>query len=217
MNPIGEPLSALLPPQLAAHLPELALAAALAWGAGIRLYAAVFMFGLAHRLGWWDLPSHLELLAHPLVLGAAGFMAVVELFADKLPFLDSLWDGLQTFIRIPAGAALAAAVFGDSGAAMALAAGLLGGTLTATTHFAKSGTRAAVNTSPEPFSNLLVSSAEDLLVPAGAWLAIEYPLVFLVLLALFVLLALLAIRLLLSGLKRLRRLRRVPPASRGAP
>jgi len=208
-------ISELLPPGVAPWLPELALAAALAWGAGIRLYAVVFLFGLAHKLGWWDLPTHLEVLAHPLVLGAAAFMAAVELFADKLPLLDSLWDGLHTFVRIPAGAALAAAVFGDSGASVAVAAALLGGTLTATTHLAKSGTRAAVNTSPEPFSNLLVSSAEDLLVPLGAWLAVSWPLVFLGLLLVFVVLAALAIRLLLRGLRRLTR--RATPGEPGAP
>lgn len=195
----------LLPPGVVPLLPELALAAALAWGAGIRLYAVVFLFGLAHELGWWALPTHLEVLAHPLVLVAAAFMAAVELFADKVPLLDTLWDGLHTFVRIPAGAALAAAVFGDSGAAAAVAAALLGGTLTATTHLAKSGTRAAVNTSPEPFSNLMVSSAEDLLVPLGAWLAVSWPLVFLGLLLAFLVIAALAIRLLLRGLRRLTR------------
>jgi len=208
MNPTGPLdglLAGLLPAQLSAHLPELALAVALAWGAGLRLYAVIFLFGLAHSLGWWTLPTHLEVLAHPLVIGVAGFMAIVELLADKLPLLDTLWDGLHTFVRIPAGAALAAAVFGDAGAAAAVAAALLGGTLTATTHFAKSGTRAAVNASPEPLSNLMVSSAEDLMVPAGIWLAIQYPLVFLALAAIFVVLAVLAIRLLLRGLRRLLR------------
>src|SRR5690606_15703994 len=207
-------LAGRLPDPLVRHLPELALAGALAWGAGLRLYLVVFLFGLLGRLDWWPLPDHLSLLAHPLVLGASGFMAAVELFADKLPWLDSLWDGLHTFVRIPAGAALAAAVFGDSGAAVAVAAALLGGTLTATTHLAKSGTRAAVNTSPEPFSNLLVSSAEDLLVPLGAWLAVSWPLVFLGLLLVFVVLAALAIRLLLRGLRRLTR--RVAPGQPGA-
>ncbi|MCM5569365.1 DUF4126 domain-containing protein [Burkholderiaceae bacterium FT117] len=193
-------------------LPEVALAAALAWGAGIRLYAVVFLLGLAHTLGWWSLPAHLEVLAHPLVIGAAAFMAAVELFADKLPLLDTIWDGLHTFVRIPAGAALAAAVFGDAGTAAAVAAALLGGSLTATTHLAKSGTRAAVNTSPEPFSNLLVSSAEDLLVPAGLWLALGSPLVFLGVLLVFLALAFFAIRLLVRGLRRLAR-----PASRAGP
>ncbi len=193
----------LLPEPLMRHLPELALAGALAWGAGLRLYLVVFLFGLLGRLGWWPLPEHLELLAHPLVLGVSGFMAAVELFADKLPWLDSLWDLLNTFVRIPAGAALAAAVFGDSGAAVALAAGLLGGTLTATTHFAKSGTRAAVNASPEPFSNVAVSMGEDALVLGGVWLAVEHPLLFVLALLVFVAAAVLLLRLLVRGLRRL--------------
>lgn len=196
---------------LVALAPELALAAALAWGAGIRLYAVVFLLGLAQMLGWWQLPAHLEALAHPMVLGTAAFMAVVELFADKLPLLDSLWDALHTFIRIPAGAALAAGVFGDAGTATALAAALLGGSLTATTHFAKSGTRAAVNTSPEPASNFLVSSAEDLLVPFGLWLAASWPFAFLAVLLLFLVMAIVAIRTLARGLRRL--LGRNRPAS----
>ncbi|MCO5105483.1 MAG: DUF4126 domain-containing protein [Burkholderiaceae bacterium] len=193
----------MLPEPLVRHLPELALAGALAWGAGLRLYLVVFLFGLLGRLGWWPLPEHLALLAHPLVIGASGFMAVVELFADKLPWLDSLWDMLNTFVRIPAGAALAAAVFGDSGAATALAAGLLGGTLTATTHFAKSGTRAAVNASPEPFSNLAISMGEDALVLGGVWLAVEHPLLFVLALLLFLVAAALLIRLIVRGLRRL--------------
>ena len=206
MPELAEWLAALalrLPEPLVRHLPELALAGALAWGAGLRLYLVVFLFGLLGRMGWWPLPEHLSVLAHPLVLGASGFMAAVELFADKLPWLDSLWDGLHTFVRIPAGAALAAAVFGDSGAAVALAAGLLGGTPTATTHFAKSGTRAAVNTSPEPFSNVAVSVGEDALVLGGLWLAVEYPLLFLAALVVFVVAAALLIRLILRGLRRL--------------
>ncbi|HQY28308.1 MAG TPA: DUF4126 domain-containing protein [Burkholderiaceae bacterium] len=206
MPELAEWLAALalrLPEPLVRHLPELALAGALAWGAGLRLYLVVFLFGLLGRMGWWPLPEHLSVLAHPLVLGASGFMAAVELFADKLPWLDSLWDGLHTFVRIPAGAALAAAAFGDSGAAVALAAGLLGGTLTATTHFAKSGARAAVNTSPEPFSNVAVSLGEDALVLGGVWLAVEYPLLFLAALVLFLVAAVLLIRLILRGLRRL--------------
>ncbi len=214
MNGWQGPFSDLLPGAFSAHVPEFALAAALAWGAGIRLYAVVFLLGLADRLGWWVLPPHLEVLAHPLVIGAAGFMAAIELFADKLPLLDSAWDAVQTFVRIPAGAALAAAVFGDAGTATTLAAALLGGTLTATTHLAKSGTRAAVNTSPEPFSNALVSSTEDLLVPGGLWLAVQHPLMFLIAAAVFVVLALLAIVFVLRGLKRfLRSRRRAVPAS----
>ena len=189
-----------------AWIPELALAAALAWGAGLRLYFVVFLFGLASWLGYWELPTHLAFLSHPLVLAAAGFMMIVELFADKLPFLDTIWDAVHTFIRIPAGAGLAAAVFGDSGTAIAAAAAILGGGLTATTHFSKTGTRAAINTSPEPVSNMLVSTGEDLLVFTGSLIAVYAPLVFLVLIGVFLIAALLLLRwLIVSGRKLFRR------------
>jgi hypothetical protein len=187
----------------ALHLPEVALAGAMAWGAGIRLYLVVFGFGLASFLGYWPLPEHLKLLSHPAVLGASGFMATVELFADKLPWLDSVWDAIHTFIRIPAGAALAAAVFGDSGPAIAMAAALLGGSLTATTHFAKSGTRAAANTSPEPFSNVALSLAEDAAVVGGTFLATQHPALFLGALAIFLVLAVLVLHLVWRGVRRL--------------
>ena len=108
------------------------------------------------------------MLAHPLVLAASGFMCFVEFFADKIPGVDSLWDVVHTFIRIPAGAALAASVFGDSSSATMLAAAILGGTLAAGSHFAKAGSRAVINTSPEPFSNWAASFGEDLAVGGRA-------------------------------------------------
>ena len=182
------------------HLPELAIAAALAWGAGLRAYLVIFAVGLAGALGWLELPGHLDVLQHPIVLGASGFMACVEFFADKLPWLDSLWDGVHSFIRIPAGAALAAAVFGDSGSAVALAAAILGGTLTAGVHLAKTGARVAINVSPEPFSNWAASLSEDAAVPAGLWLAVAHPLVFFALLAVFLVAAAMLARLVWRGL-----------------
>lgn len=188
---------------IAQHIPELALAGALAWGAGLRLYLVIFGLGLAGLYGWLPLPTHLSVMASPLVIGAAGFMALVELFADKLPWLDSVWDGLQTFIRIPAGAALAAGVFGDAGAGVAVAAALLGGSVTAATHFSKAGARAAANTSPEPVSNLALSFTEDALVMGGSWLAVQHPEIFLVMLAIFLLFAALLIGWLVKGLRRL--------------
>ena len=197
------------------HLPDLALAGALAWGAGLRLYLVVFALGLAGSLGWLPLPEHLGLLASPIVIGAAGFMALVELFADKLPWLDSLWDGLQTFIRIPAGAALAAGVFGDAGMATAFAAALLGGSVTAATHFSKAGARAAANTSPEPFSNVGLSLAEDAMVIGGSWLAVAYPAVFLALLGLFLVAALFLLGWLIRGFRRI--FRRPAADARGLP
>jgi hypothetical protein len=193
---------------LVARLPEIAVAAALAWGSGLRLYAVLFLVGLAAWMGWVELPPWLGLLAHPIVLGASGFMTLVEFFADKVPWLDSVWDAVHSFIRIPAGAALAAAVFGDSGTAVALAATILGGGIAAGTHLAKAGGRAAINTSPEPFSNWGASLIEDGVVPAGLWVAFAHPVVFLVLLVLFAVAAALLLRQIARGLSLLvRRLR----------
>jgi hypothetical protein len=162
----------------------IALAGALGWASGVRLYLVVLLTGLAGFMGWIQLPQGLHLLAHPVVLGASGFMVFVEFFADKIPGLDSLWDVVHTMIRIPAGAALAAGVFGADSGLMALVAALMGGTLAATSHAAKATTRAAINTSPEPFTNVGASLLEDGLVPLGLWLAIAHPLVFVVLLVL---------------------------------
>ena len=174
----------------------IALAGALGWASGIRLYLVVLLTGLAGSLGWFALPSGLQLLTHPAVLAASGFMVFVEFFADKIPGVDSLWDLVHGAIRIPAGAALAAGVFGADSNAMALVAALLGGTLAATSFTAKATTRAAINTSPEPFSNIGASLAEDALVPAGLWLAIAHPLVFVpVLLVVLVLSVLLTVML----------------------
>lgn len=156
----------------------IALAGALGWASGVRLYLVVLLTGLAGFMGWVQLPPGLHLLAHPVVLGASGFMVFVEFFADKIPGLDSLWDVVHTVIRIPAGAALAAGVFGADSGVMALLAALAGGSLAATSHAAKATTRAAINTSPEPFSNVGASLVEDSIVPVGLWLAIAHPLVF---------------------------------------
>ena len=160
----------------APHL--LALAAALGWASGIRLYAAVFLAGAAGFMGWIDLPQGLKMLQHPGVLGAAGFMCFVEFFADKIPLLDTVWDAVHTLIRIPAGAALAAGALGADGAAMGWIGALLGGGLAATSHAAKMTTRAAVNTSPEPFSNIAVSLLEDGFVIFMLWLSATHPLLF---------------------------------------
>ncbi|MCX8097537.1 MAG: DUF4126 domain-containing protein [Casimicrobiaceae bacterium] len=185
------------------HLAELAMALAMAWGAGLRLYLVVFVVGLLGRLGYIALPETLAILANPVVLAAAGFMTVVEFFADKVPWVDSLWDAVHTFLRIPAGAALAAGMLGDSGEGVAMAAALIGGTLAAGTHLGKAGTRATVNTSPEPVSNVTLSVVEDSLVVGGLTLAIAYPLLFLGLLALFVLGLVLLFRLLIRGVRAL--------------
>jgi hypothetical protein len=182
------------------HLPELAMSAAMAWGAGLRLYLVVFVVGMLGKLGYVPLPETLKILANPIVLGAAGFMTFIEFFADKIPWLDSIWDAVHTFLRIPAGAALAAGMLGDSGQGVAMAAAIIGGTLTAGTHFGKAGTRAAVNTSPEPFTNIGLSIAEESMVAGGLALAIANPIVFLLLLLVFIVLLVFLIRFILKGL-----------------
>ena len=153
----------------------LALAAGLGWASGFRLYTTLFVVGLAGRVGWIVLPESLWVLEHSWVLGAAGAMLALEFFADKIPLLDSVWDTVHTFIRIPAGAALAALVFGGQGAEWQTAMAILGGTLAAGTHFTKAGTRAFINASPEPFSNIAASSGEDLVVLTGLWLMFAHP------------------------------------------
>jgi hypothetical protein len=184
-------------------LADIAIAAALAWGAGLRAYAVIFAIGLAGAMGWVDLPGSLEVLQHPVVIAASGFMALVEFGADKLPWLDSVWDAIHSFIRIPAGAALAAMAFGDSSNAVMVAAAILGGSIAAAMHAAKAGTRAALNLSPEPFSNWAASLSEDALVPLGLWLAIAHPLVFFALLAACLIAAVFLARLLWLGIRRL--------------
>ncbi|MFO0688005.1 MAG: DUF4126 domain-containing protein [Myxococcota bacterium] len=157
----------------ATHL--LAIAAALGWASGLRLYAVLFLVGLAGYLGWVPVTHGLAPLSMPLVLGATGLLFVVEFFADKLPGIDSVWDAIHTVIRIPAGAALAASVLGGDDASWTLIAALMGGTLAATSHVAKATTRAAVNASPEPFSNVGLSLLGDAAVPGMLWLAWEQP------------------------------------------
>ena len=156
----------------------LALAAVLGWASGFRLYAVVFLTGLAGVMGWLALPPGLQLLQHPAMLVASGCMLFVEFFADKIPGLDSLWDIVHSVVRIPAGAALAAGALGADSGTMTLVAALLGGSLAATSQAAKTTTRAAINTSPEPFSNVVASLFEDGLVIAALWLATTNPIVF---------------------------------------
>lgn len=192
----------------------MALAAALGWASGFRLYAVTFLVGGMGAADWLALPPGLAVLEHPLVLGASGFMLLVEFFADKVPWFDSAWDSINGFIRVPAGALLAAGVFGADNAAMGMAAGLLGGSLAATSFAAKATARAAINTSPEPFSNWGASLFEDGLVIGVVWLATQYPVAFGIALAVMVVLAVAVIVLLLRFFKAvLRRLRGKPPVA----
>ena len=167
------------------HLQALALAAGLAWASGVRMYAAIFIVGLIGRLGYVHLPEHLQLLEHDGVLVASGLMLLAEFLADKVPGFDSAWDSIHTFIRIPIGAMLAWGAMSDAGPDAQMVAAILGGAITGGTHLAKMSARAAINTSPEPFSNWTASFGEEGVVLGGLWLVFHHPLAFIVLLVLF--------------------------------
>ena len=168
-----------------ALLATLALTMGASWASGINLYAALLVLGLGGATGNIALPPDLQVLQDPLVIGAAGLMYAVEFFADKTPGVDTGWDTLHTFVRIPAGALLAAGAVGDVTPAIEITAGILGGGLAATSHATKAGTRLLINTSPEPFTNWGASLSEDVMVIGGLWAALNYPIVFLCLLVLF--------------------------------
>lgn len=180
----------------------IALSMGAAWGSGINLYATILMLGYLAYTGNIDLPPELMIVADPLVMTAAGLMYAVEFFADKIPGVDTFWDTLHTFVRIPAGAMLAASAIGDVGPAAEIAAALVGGSLTAATHATKAGSRVLINTSPEPFSNWTASIAEDLAVFAGVWASIQHPAFFIVAIFLLILLMVWALPKLWRGIKR---------------
>lgn len=168
---------------------SLALMLGAGWASGINLYAAMLAIGIMGNTGVMVLPEDLAILSHPLVIFAAGIMYVIEFFADKIPGVDTGWDVLHTFIRIPAGAILATAAVGDVSEPVALAAAIIGGGMALTTHATKSGSRVLVNTSPEPFSNIGVSLLEDVAVFFGIWAALNHPYLFIGLLILFLIFA----------------------------
>ena len=180
----------------------LALSMGAAWASGINLYAALLVLGYLGSTGGIDLPPDLVILTNPLVMLAAGFMYCVEFFADKVPGVDTAWDGMHTFIRIPAGALLAAGAVGEVGPAAELVAALVGGSLTAATHATKAGSRAVINTSPEPFSNWTASIGEDIAVVVGVWASVQHPWFFIAALIVFILLMVWLLPKLWRGIKK---------------
>ncbi len=180
----------------------IALSMGLAWASGINLYATLLMLGVLSNTGNIVLPPGLEVVGDPMVLMAAGLMYCVEFFADKVPGVDTGWDTLHTFIRIPAGAALAAGAVGEIGLPVELAAAIVGGSLATATHAAKAGSRVLINTSPEPFSNWTASVTEDVMVIGGIWAALYNPWLFLGGLVVFVLLLIWLLPRVWRGVKR---------------
>jgi hypothetical protein len=182
-------------------LSAVALASGMSWASGIRLYMTLFMAGWFGRNGWIELPPALQLLESPWVMGVTGLLLLVEFLADKVPGLDSLWDAIQTFIRIPAGALLGAAALGQMDPMWTTLAALVGGTFAAGAHATKAGSRALINTSPEPFSNWAASLSEDAVVIAGLWAAFFHPWLLFAFLGAFLVLAIWLLPKLWRGLR----------------
>ena len=180
----------------------LALTMGLAWASGINLYATLFTLGYLATTGNIDLPPDLQIVANPVVMGAAGLMFCIEFFADKIPGVDTGWDTIHTFIRIPAGAILAAGAVGDINPAIEIASAILGGGLAAASHATKAGSRVLINTSPEPFTNWTASIGEDIAVIGGVWACINHPFLFLIALALFIFLMIWLLPKIWSGIKK---------------
>jgi hypothetical protein len=179
----------------------LALTMGVGWASGVNLYAAILVLGVLGVSNNIVLPPDLEILMNPMVLGAAGIMYAAEFFADKIPGVDTGWDSIHTFIRIPAGALLAAGAVGEMNTGVMLAAGIMGGGLAAGAHATKAGSRVMINTSPEPFTNWTASITEDVAVIGGLWAAINHPYVFLGLMLLFIILMIWLLPKLWRGIK----------------
>jgi hypothetical protein len=206
-------------------LEALSLAMGTAWTSGINLYATVAALGIAGRSEMINLPPDLQVLTHPAVIAVACIMYIIEFFADKVPYVDSGWDVLHTFIRVPAGAILAAQSLGDMNSALELAALLAGGTVALAAHGTKATARLAINASPEPFSNWFASVTEDVAVLGGIWIIFNHPILMIILVLSFLVLVVWLVpklfRLAKRGFQALRnRLRGIKPdhpAPNGSP
>ena len=183
----------------------LALTMGLAWASGINLYATLFTLGYLANTGNMDLPADLQIVANPMVMGAAGLRYCVEFFADKIPGVDTAWDAIHTFIRIPAGAMLAAGSVGDLSPAIEISAALMGGGLSAATHATKAGARVLINASPEPFTNWTASVGEDVAVVGGIWACLNHPIPFLIALVIFIALLIWLLPKIWKGIKKVGR------------
>ena len=181
----------------------IALTMGAAWASGINLYATIFMLGYLGTTGNIDLPPDLMVVTDPLVMTSAGLMYCVEFFADKTPGVDTAWDTLHTFIRIPLGAVLAMGAVGDMTPAVELAAFIVGGSLAGATHITKAGSRIVINSSPEPVTNWTASIGEDLLVIAGLWTALNHPVAFLIFITIFIGLMIWLLPKIWRGIKRI--------------
>lgn len=179
----------------------LAIAMGAGWVSGINLYAAVATLGLLGRFTHLKLPGELDVLTNWWIIGLAIALYVVEFVADKVPYVDNVWDAIHTFIRVPAGAVLAATAFGDFDRGVQVAAFLLGGGLALSAHGTKAGARAAINLSPEPASNIVVSLIEDVIAVGSVLLSIFAPVLLIILIAVFLIISFLMLRRIVSAMK----------------
>lgn len=157
------------------------------WASGVNLYLTVAGLGIANRFHWIDLPGNMDAISHPLVILVAVLIYAIEFVADKIPFVDSLWDSVHTFIRPVGGAALAYMATANVGPAVQLPVALLSGAIAMDSHLTKATTRVAINTSPEPFTNSIASVTEDGLVLGVLWLIINHPIITTIVVILFIL------------------------------
>jgi hypothetical protein len=183
-------------------LSQISTALGASWASGINIYATMLTMGVMHATGAVILPAGLDYLAHPLVLIAAGLMFSAEFFADKIPGIDTMWDGLHTFVRIPGGILMAYGAAEGMGDITQVAMAIMGGGLATTSHAFKAGSRVMINTSPEPVTNIGASLTEDVTAIGGIWLALNHPFVFLGLLAAFILLMIWLLPKIWRGIKK---------------
>jgi hypothetical protein len=183
-------------------LTTLGFAVGSAWLSGINLYATVFMLGLMQRFNLAHLPGDLSYVAHTWVLVLSGILFAVQFIADKVPAVDSAWDMVHTFIRVPAGALLAATAFAHFDPEVRLAALLLGGGIALTSHSAKTATRLAANTSPEPFSNVALSLAGDAVTVGGTALMVHHPVAILVCVGVGMIVSVIMVRMIWKLMRR---------------
>jgi len=193
----------------------LALAMGSSWVSGINLYAGVATLGLLGRFAHLNLPGELNVLTQWWVIGVASVLYVIEFFADKVPILDSVWDAIHTFIRVPAGAVLAAAAFGDFDKSVQVIAFLVGGGVALSSHGTKAATRAALNTSPEPVSNITASVAEDVVAVGSMSIAPFYPVIVIVIVIIAVIISIILVPRIIKYLRSVvSQVRRVVGAER---
>jgi len=173
------------------------------WASGVNLYLTIAVLGISHRFNWIELPGNMDSVAHPLVIIVAVLLYAVEFFADKIPFVDSAWDSVHTFIRPAGGAALGFLAMGDVGPAVQIPVALLTGTVALDSHLTKATARAAINTSPEPITNSVASVTEDVSVIGIFYLIMKHPVIATISVIVFILFSIWFLRTMFRFLKRI--------------